>query len=148
MTDRIMCVLVNVYMWGHFAMFIIKGLHPITVHSLAYLQKKWKQLWITVIVLSWLIFITAAGTGKIDRLWAWICPAVCSPGLSMMNELVKNMPTYMPGRGVLMPSSATNLNEPPAYFGTTVETFLNEYRTLDEYVNSLRRYLALINSKN
>ena len=32
MSDRIMCVLVNFYMWGHVVMFIIKSLHLISVH--------------------------------------------------------------------------------------------------------------------
>ena len=37
MSDRIMCVLVNFYMRGHFVMFIIKSLHLTSVHFWTYL---------------------------------------------------------------------------------------------------------------
>ena len=37
-SDRIMCVLVNFYMRGHFVMFIIKSLHLISVLFWTYLS--------------------------------------------------------------------------------------------------------------
>ena len=41
MSDRIMCVLVNFYTWGHFVMFIIKSVHLISVHFWTYLNHWW-----------------------------------------------------------------------------------------------------------
>ena len=38
-SDRIVCVLVTFYMWGHFVMLIIKNLNLISVQSWTYLQE-------------------------------------------------------------------------------------------------------------